>query len=507
MVKQRVKDMNPRQRAKVMISIREQHAGRTPRAQSMDARQTANRVLDPDTDSLFPWQNRPNRYDVLGVDDKRVTAKPALKAAKKDELGREIVYEVVSKYGKGIGWYRVVKLPIEDYGIHQIEIVEGKELDSYAGRETSLTDAKKTAKRYMGLDELRYAERIEIHRDKLHNVLDSNVINLHEQYSKNIKLYENYVRTCNEEADRAKGTALESYYHKQAEAAERSIVNIEKKQRHLKKLEEQHEKKDKLYLLGNKKLIVDARMVLKEDFGITDAEADRLFTPNLKLEYSKSRKFGGRCFSAGSDGFPLIQISSIYHKSSDIEKDREYRATMIHELIHYMRLWELDRAKFSPIAQHELLKTVYDRSEEEQHTVMETQLRGAPKYCSTSRDSYYQFLKNIPKNVGEEDNKTLTGRKDIKKVIDTKEISKDLVAHGDKTHIAKLVMKGRSQWIDRTQVTSEGDVVRIYDPKARKPDMLADAQALDAEDGEIGEEDVFEIMQNGTKKLIIRRNK
>jgi hypothetical protein len=54
---------------------------------------------------------------------------------------------------------------------------------------------------------------------------------------------------------------------------------------------------------------------------------------------------------------------------------------------------------------------------------METQLRGAPDYCNTSKDSYYMFLKNLPPNAGEEDNKTLTNSKSVKKVIDTKKIS------------------------------------------------------------------------------------
>jgi len=60
--------MSRKQRAAVMIAIRTQQAGRSPRAVSMDARQTARRSLDPETDDLYPWQRNPNRYDVHGVD-------------------------------------------------------------------------------------------------------------------------------------------------------------------------------------------------------------------------------------------------------------------------------------------------------------------------------------------------------------------------------------------------------------------------------------------------------
>ena len=141
-----VRGMSRKQRAATMIAIREQHAGRSPRAISMDARQTARRSLDPDTDDLFPWQKSPNRYDVQGVDDMRVVAKipklkvePEPKITKKDALGREIVYEVVSKYGKGIGWWHVVRLPDGGYGIHRISREGSREVDAYGGMEKSLT--------------------------------------------------------------------------------------------------------------------------------------------------------------------------------------------------------------------------------------------------------------------------------------------------------------------------------------------------------------------------------
>ena len=68
-----VKGMSRKQRAATMIAIREQQAGRSPRAISMDARQTARRTLDPETDDLFPWQKSPNRYDVQGVDSRTGT--------------------------------------------------------------------------------------------------------------------------------------------------------------------------------------------------------------------------------------------------------------------------------------------------------------------------------------------------------------------------------------------------------------------------------------------------
>jgi hypothetical protein len=37
--------------------------------------------------------------------------------------------------------------------------------------------------------------------------------------------------------------------------------------------------------------------------------------------------------------------------------------------------------------------------------------------------------------------------------------------------------------------------------------MREDARELDAEDGEVGEEDVYEIIQDGTKKLILKRRR
>ena len=447
-----------------------------------------------------------------GVDDRRVVAKipepkvePEPKTTKKDALGREIVYEVVSKYGKGIGWWQVVRFPDGEYGIHRISREGSREVDAYGGMEKSLSDAKKLADRYGEGEEQLYEKRIQTHRDKLQNLLESNRTQLNNYYDRVILQNEGYVKTCREEMDSTESEPLKKYYRKKIAAGERKIASTKNKQKNLEKLWEQHEKKDKLYLYGNKKLVADARLVLKEDFGITDKDADKLFTPNLKLEYSTSTKFAGRCTSTGSTGSPAIQISSrAYRKDADISEVRDYRDTMIHELIHHMRLWELDRARFSPTVQHELLKTVYDRSDEERHTVMETQLRGAPDYLNTSKDSYYMYLKNLPENVGEEDNKILTCSKNVKKVISTKEIAENISTRGDMTHISKLELKGRSRWIDRTMVTSEGDVVRIYDPKARKPNRKADARTIDAEDKEIGEEDVFEIMQDGTKKLIIR---
>ena len=516
----RVKAMSPQQRAAAMISVRKQHGQRSQRAISMDARQTASRVYDPDTDNLHPWQNRPNRCDVEGVDTRMVAKKPTIaksatvekpepkaKATKKDEMGREIVYERVSKYGKGIGWYQVVKLPDGEYGIHQIQLMDGKEQDAYAGRETSLNVAKETADRYMADREHWYGERISDHRAKLHKILTTNQIKLRAHHNMLLKMDEGAMASYNERAATSVDPAIASRYGELAEKHERKIANTKKKQQHQDKLWAQHEKKDKLYLYGNKKLVADARLVLKEDFGITDADADKLFTPNLKLEYSHATKFAGRCISSGKEGFPKIQISSVYHKNEDIKEDRKYRGTMIHELIHHMRLWELDRARFSTVAQHVILQTTYDKNKEEQRTVMETQLRGAPDYCDTARDSYYAYLKDLPPNAGEEDNKILTGSPIVKKVIPTKEIAEHMDKRGHETHISKLRLHGRTQWINRTQVTSEGDVVRTYDPKARKPNMREDARELDAEDGEVGEEDVYEIIQDGTKKLILKRRR
>ena len=71
----RVKGMPRKQRAAVMISIREQHGNRSQRAKAMDARRTANPVLDGDSDRLHPWQRHPGRYDVR-VDTQK-TAGPA----------------------------------------------------------------------------------------------------------------------------------------------------------------------------------------------------------------------------------------------------------------------------------------------------------------------------------------------------------------------------------------------------------------------------------------------
>ena len=70
----KVPKMPPKQRAKVMMLIREQHRNRSQRAKTMDARQTASRVYDEESDSLPPWQRHPGRYD--GVDMQK-TAGPA----------------------------------------------------------------------------------------------------------------------------------------------------------------------------------------------------------------------------------------------------------------------------------------------------------------------------------------------------------------------------------------------------------------------------------------------
>ncbi|MHC1623806.1 MAG: hypothetical protein ACXQTR_04360 [Candidatus Methanospirareceae archaeon] len=66
--KPRVKGMSRKQRAATMIAIRKQQAGRSPRAVSMDARRTARKTFDEESDSLPLWQRNPGRYDVQGVD-------------------------------------------------------------------------------------------------------------------------------------------------------------------------------------------------------------------------------------------------------------------------------------------------------------------------------------------------------------------------------------------------------------------------------------------------------
>lgn len=76
--KRKVKSMSPQQRAAVMINVRQQHGQRSPRAITMDGLRTAQRVYDPETDNLHPWQNRPNRCDVEGVDTRMVARKPTI---------------------------------------------------------------------------------------------------------------------------------------------------------------------------------------------------------------------------------------------------------------------------------------------------------------------------------------------------------------------------------------------------------------------------------------------
>ena len=83
-----------------MISVRQQHGQRSQRAISMDARQTASRVYDPDSDNLFPWQRHPNRCDVEGVDTRMVAKKPTVaKTApvEKPEPKREYRYAMYNR--------------------------------------------------------------------------------------------------------------------------------------------------------------------------------------------------------------------------------------------------------------------------------------------------------------------------------------------------------------------------------------------------------------------------
>lgn len=104
----KVSRMPPKQRAKVMILIREQHRNRTPRAKTMDARQTASRVYDEESDILHPWQRHPGRYERV---DTQKTAGPAYESDG-FHAARRKQYSVPLKYAAQIAFPHAA-VPIE----------------------------------------------------------------------------------------------------------------------------------------------------------------------------------------------------------------------------------------------------------------------------------------------------------------------------------------------------------------------------------------------------------
>lgn len=144
-----VKGMSSKQRAAAMIAIKEQQAGRSQRAVSMDARQTANQVLDPETDNLHPWQRHPNRYDVPGVDT-RVIAKKK-KAAKKQDSVKIITKNLPDGY-EIHKWSYVDRAGKQT--VHAV-IFEGNPAFGQNKTFTSLTDARKAVKEHADTQRLR----------------------------------------------------------------------------------------------------------------------------------------------------------------------------------------------------------------------------------------------------------------------------------------------------------------------------------------------------------------
>lgn len=142
-----------------MISIREQQARRSPRAISMDARQTANRALDPETDDLHPWQRNPNRYDVQGVDTRVIAKKPEEKA--KLSKKQDSVKIITDKMPDG---YEIHKWSYIDRAgkqtVHAV-LFEGKPVFGQNKTFGSLTDARKAVKEHDDTQRLREQVRKE----------------------------------------------------------------------------------------------------------------------------------------------------------------------------------------------------------------------------------------------------------------------------------------------------------------------------------------------------------
>ena len=130
-----------------MISIRAQHGNRTPRAISMDARQSANRVLDPATDNLHPWQRHPGRYDVEGVDT-RVNAAPVKAKKPEQKTTKDSVKIITNNMPDG---YEIHKWSYKDHaGKHTVHAVifEGEPVFGQNKTFGSLTDARKAVKEH-----------------------------------------------------------------------------------------------------------------------------------------------------------------------------------------------------------------------------------------------------------------------------------------------------------------------------------------------------------------------
>jgi hypothetical protein len=141
--------MSSKQRAAAMIAIKEQQAGRSQRAVSMDARQTANQVLDPETDNLHPWQRHPNRYDVPGVDT-RVIAKKQ-NAAKKQDSVKIITKNLPDGY-EIHKWSYVDRAGKQT--VHAV-LFEGNPVLGQNKTFKSITDARKAVKEHADTQRLR----------------------------------------------------------------------------------------------------------------------------------------------------------------------------------------------------------------------------------------------------------------------------------------------------------------------------------------------------------------
>lgn len=145
----KVRNMPRNQQAAAMVAIRAQHGNRTPRAIAMDARQTARRTFDEDSDKLPLWKRQPGRYDVRGVDTK-ATATPA--KAKEPEpkptKPEDSIKIITNNMPDG---YEIHKWSYTDSaGKHTVHAVIFEDKPAFGQNKTfdSLTDARKAAKEH-----------------------------------------------------------------------------------------------------------------------------------------------------------------------------------------------------------------------------------------------------------------------------------------------------------------------------------------------------------------------
>lgn len=244
---------------------------------------------------------------------------------------------------------------------------------------------------------------------------------------------------------------------------------------------------------------------------------------NIDIEFSRFSKFEEDVGGDSVAGLTFYPNNKKEPVTIFLNKDRmkryspEYKHTLTHEGVHVRR--------------YKYGEECPDDDKEEAKTELETNIRkGIVDMKFAKFPGYYGHFDN-PLLSANEDYKTLTGAKIIPKgygsakipstnnindMIDRKSqktnlwwalVTKRLKFDEDKGNELKSgrgrkQITGKSENIDTHYVTSEGDRAHVYSPRG-KIKKKGVAKFIDRLDGIVGEEVVFEVLDNRRKNILI----